>query len=396
MTAKRIDTLALFAALSLFLSIIELLIPKPFPFFRIGLANLPLLVALTFFSPGEFILLIFLKIFGQAIVGGTLFSYVFLFSAVGSISSGLMMLLLRSAYPRFISTVGISVAGAFVSNCAQLLFAAWIIFGRSTRLIAPPFLVIGLVSGIILGITAEFVLHHSRWLKEYLQNKDQADVRKASNRKTIRRDTAEGNRRDILLLLCGLLMIPPFILQPDPVFKALHVMLFVLYGVLLGKRIRLVPGIVLMLSVTAASALNPLGEVVLTIGGFPVTAGAVRQGFLRGMNLIGMVYLSRCTISPRLRMPGEAGRLFYRVFYYFEEISSIRLEKSRVKGLMPAVREKLLYLDDRLLKWEKGEIEGFGNSRPGGQGKESGYKPWIPPSMLLTQWILFFLQKIGQ
>lgn len=396
MITRRIDTLALFAALSLFLSIIELLIPKPFPFFRIGLANLPLLVALTFFSPGEFILLIFLKIFGQAIVGGTLFSYVFLFSAVGSISSGLMMLLLRSAYPRFISTVGISVAGAFASNCAQLLFAAWMIFGRSTRLIAPPFLIIGLVSGIILGITAEFVLHHSRWLKEYMQNRDQADTRTASNRKTIRRDTTEGSRRDILLLVCGLLMIPPFILQPDPVFKAIQVMMFLLYGVLLGKRIRLVPGIVLIFSVTAASALNPLGEVLLTIGDFPVTAGAVRQGFLRGLNLIGMVYLSRCTISPRLRVPGEIGRLFYRVFYYFEEISSIRLEKSRVKGLMPAVREKLLYLDDRLLKWEKGEIESFGSFRPGGQGRESGGKPWVPLSVLAIQWMLFFLQKVGQ
>ncbi|MCK5201492.1 MAG: Gx transporter family protein, partial [Spirochaetales bacterium] len=38
------DTIALFAAFCIFLSTVEYLIPKPFPFFRLGLANFPIIV----------------------------------------------------------------------------------------------------------------------------------------------------------------------------------------------------------------------------------------------------------------------------------------------------------------------------------------------------------------
>lgn len=408
--ASRLDTVALFAAISLFLSIVELVIPKPFPFFRIGLANLPLLIALTFFQTGEFLLLVMLKIFGQAIVAGTLFSYVFLFSAVGSVASGVIMLLFKRAYPRWVTLAGISVAGAFGSNCAQLLFAAWLIFGRSTRLIAPPFLLIGTISGIILGLTAEYMLRHSKWLRGYLDsdsisNPGIARGLRISNREE--RAMELGNSgADLLLLWSGLVMIPPFILQPDPVLKAVQTALFLLYGGLLGKRVKVLPGIIIIVSVTAAAVLSPLGEVLLYAGRFPVTEGALFQGLTRGLNLVGMVYLSRCTISSRLKIPGKAGRLFYRVFFYFEELSSVRLEKSRSGGLMQAVREKLLHLDQRLLEWSTGsggagEVGDAGvkpagvNDSGGTEAKTRLIRPWLPPAMVLIQYGFFFLQKFG-
>jgi len=445
--ASRLDTVALFAALSLFLSIVELVIPKPFPFFRLGLANLPLLIALTFFSAGDFLVLVLLKIFGQGIVAGTLFSYVFLFSAVGSVASGVIMLSLRGAYPRRVSLVGISVAGAFGSNCAQLLFAAWLIFGRSTRLIAPPFLLIGTISGILLGLAADYMLRHSQWLRGYFCSDPEISTElKVTDRAewaAERRNTAS----DLLLLWSGLLMIPPFILQPDPALKAVQMGLFLLYGVLLGKRIKLLPGIVIILSVAAAAVLQPLGEVLFYIGRFPVTEGALFQGITRGMNLVGMVYLSRCTISARLRIPGRTGRLLYRVFFYFEELSSVRLEKGGSGGLMRNIREKLHHLDQRLLQWSTGSGEGFGGrsaaggfgitgsggsggaenaggvrgeartiehggiTGSGGAGRSGGagitgsgrsaeaesrlIRPWLPPLMVLIQYAFFFLQKFG-
>ncbi|MGC9312515.1 MAG: Gx transporter family protein [Sediminispirochaetaceae bacterium] len=417
--APRLDTIALFAAISLFLSIVELVIPKPFPFFRLGLANLPLLIALTFFQTGEFLLLVMLKIFGQAIVAGTLFSYVFLFSAVGSVASGMIMLSLRRAYPRWVSLAGISVAGAFGSNCAQLLFAAWLIFGRSTRLIAPPFLLIGTISGILLGLTAGYILRRSRWLRGYFDS-DSGIARglRISNREE--RAMERGNSgADLLLLWSGLIMIPPFILQPDPVLKAVQTALFLLYGGLLGKRVKILPGVIIVVTVTAAAVLSPLGEVLLYAGSFPVTEGALFQGLTRGLNLVGMVYLSRCTISSRLKIPGKAGRLFYRVFFYFEELSSVRLEKSRSGGLMQAVREKLLNLDQRLLEWSTGsggagevggasvkpagvndsgiagEVGVAGGSGGGTEAKTRLIRPWLPPAMVLIQYGFFFLQKFG-
>ncbi len=395
--SQRLNTIALFAALSLILSIVELVIPKPFPFFRLGLANLPLLIALTFFTVREFFILVLLKIFGQAIVAGTLFSYVFLFSAVGSVASGIVMLSFRRAYPRRVSLVGISVAGAFGSNCAQLLFAAWLIFGRSTRLIAPPFLLIGTVSGVLLGLAASYMLRHSKWLRGYFCS----DPESFTERKVTDRDDWSAARRntasDLLLLWSGLLMIPPFILQPDPVLKAVQMSLFLLYGILIGKRVKILPGIIIIASVTAAAVLNPIGEVLFYAGTFPVTEGALVQGISRGFNLVGMVYLSRCTISPRLRIPGRPGRLLYRVFFYFEELSSVRLKQSSSGGFMHNLREKLLHLDQRLLEWSGGSFEGAGSggNRHAAEAETRLKQPWVPPVMVLIQYTLFFLQKFG-
>ncbi|MDR3122387.1 MAG: Gx transporter family protein, partial [Treponema sp.] len=67
-------TLALLGAFCLFLSTIEYMIPKPLPFMRIGIANLPLMLALDIFPFHVFLALIAIKVLGQALITGTLFS----------------------------------------------------------------------------------------------------------------------------------------------------------------------------------------------------------------------------------------------------------------------------------------------------------------------------------
>jgi heptaprenyl diphosphate synthase len=71
---RNYRSLALLGSFCLFLSTLEYLIPKPLPFMRIGLANLPLILALDLFPPGPFALLVLIKISGQALITGTLFS----------------------------------------------------------------------------------------------------------------------------------------------------------------------------------------------------------------------------------------------------------------------------------------------------------------------------------
>jgi len=72
--------LALLGAFCLFLSAVEYMIPKPLPFMRIGLANLPLMLALDIFPLYAFLILVCVKVLGQALITGTLFSYFFIFS----------------------------------------------------------------------------------------------------------------------------------------------------------------------------------------------------------------------------------------------------------------------------------------------------------------------------
>ena len=156
--------LALLGALCLFLSAIEYMIPKPFPFMRIGLANLPLMLALDIFPFSSFFILMCIKVTGQALITGTLFSYIFLFSLTGTFLSGMIMFFLRRILGRGrISFIGIGTIGAFVSNISQLALAWFFIFQENVRYIAPPFLVIGIVAGIVLGVFCEVFVRRSRW-----------------------------------------------------------------------------------------------------------------------------------------------------------------------------------------------------------------------------------------
>ncbi|MBQ9281165.1 MAG: Gx transporter family protein [Treponema sp.] len=167
------------AALCLFLATIENAIPKPLPFLRLGLANLPVLLALYLLPRRNILQLVLFKVVAQGIISGTLFSYVFLFSAAGSFSSALAMIILYELFGRrstteitnkrklfSVSAIGISLFGSLASTFAQLAMARFILFGSNTKYIAPILFVSGLVTGLLLGIFAELFMQKSVWFSE--------------------------------------------------------------------------------------------------------------------------------------------------------------------------------------------------------------------------------------
>lgn len=159
------DLVAFLGGLCLFLSTIEYLVPKPVPFLRIGIANLPLLIGLGLLSPGQLLLVALLKVIGQGLVSGTLATYVFLFSAAGTFASALAMLAVRRLAGPRMSLVGISVTGALLSNLAQIGLAIGLdLIGQGAWVIAPPFIAAGTVSSALLGWFAERFTGSSRWL----------------------------------------------------------------------------------------------------------------------------------------------------------------------------------------------------------------------------------------
>lgn len=159
----RIDLVALFAACALFLSTIEYMIPKPIPFLRLGIANIPLIIALGIFSNREYFLLVILKVLGQALISGTIFSYIFFFSFAGSFSSAIFMFITFKLFKEKVSRVGISLSGAFASTISQLFISRIILFKEATYVIAPLFLFSGLISSIILGLFANEFIQKSHW-----------------------------------------------------------------------------------------------------------------------------------------------------------------------------------------------------------------------------------------
>lgn len=156
---------AFLAALAFFLSTVEYMLPRPVPFMRLGLANLPILIAVDLLPFGAYMMLALVKVVGMSILTGSLFSYVALFSLAGTLASALVMRGLRAlAGPRLLSYIGLCVAGALASNMTQVALARVFVFGPSARFMAPAFLALGLVSGIALGSFTQVFASKSAWL----------------------------------------------------------------------------------------------------------------------------------------------------------------------------------------------------------------------------------------
>ena len=160
------EVCAFFGALCLFLSAVEYLIPKPLPFFRLGLANLPILLGLRFLKPADLVLVVLLKIIGQALLNGTLASYVFLFSASGTLVSVVAMLGVYRFGGRYVSLIGVSIVGALASSSIQLALAIVFVFGKAARVIAPLSIGAGVAAGLLVGIFAKRFVQKSAWLRQ--------------------------------------------------------------------------------------------------------------------------------------------------------------------------------------------------------------------------------------
>ncbi len=160
---SRADVTALLGAFCFFLSAVEYMVPKPLPFMRLGIANLPILLAADLLPLPWFLVLALVKVVGMSVISGSLFSYIAVFSLAGTLVAALVMWVARKALGGLVSAVGVSVLGAVSSNAVQVLVARVVVFGEAARLIAPLFLAMGLVTGTLLGLFAEAFAAKSAW-----------------------------------------------------------------------------------------------------------------------------------------------------------------------------------------------------------------------------------------
>lgn len=296
--------LAILGALCLFLSAVEYMIPKPLPFLRIGLANLPLMLALGIFPLRSFLVLVCIKVFGQAIITGTLFSYIFLFSLTGTFLSALLMFLLRFLFgKRHITFVGIGTAGAFVSNISQLALAHVFIFKENVFYIAPPFLAAGLVTGIVLGVFCGIFTQRSKWFLKLENREEEPGIgnEELGNKK--------NDLHSLFLLIAGFLIMPALLFNPVTQLRVLQFLFFWLLALLYGKKTNPLFTILLIVFIIAFNLIIPYGRVLFSIGAFKITSGALTAGVHRAFTLAALVMLSKFTISKDLKLPGTFGNL---------------------------------------------------------------------------------------
>lgn len=327
MKKDPVDTAtAWFGALCFFLSTVEYMIPKPLPFLRLGLANLPVMLAVDILPIPAFIALIAIKVLGQGLVGGTLFSYIFVFSAAGSVASAVLMAGLRKFFKRRVSWIGISVAGAFASNAAQLTLARFWIFGPSAWYIAPPFLAVGILTGIVLGAFANLFEEKSAWY---------ADVRAGTFvPPEIEKSSTPENRGKLIRTLrvtVGLTLIAALMFAPGPWTKGLLTALGIVLAAFDRSRIRWFPVVFMSAGIVGFNLLTPYGRVLASPLGLAVTDGALRAGIEKALTVEGMIFISRWMLRYGIRLPGRPGLLVAETFEILTRFTGSRPGTKRLR-----------------------------------------------------------------
>ena len=153
---QRITRIALLTALSLILFILEgfLPLPLPVPGAKLGLAAIVTLIALYTMSTRDAALMLTLRIVLASAFGGGLAPM--LYSLAGGAASFAAMALLKRCTQ--LSIVGISAAGGFLHNMAQLLVAAAVLETTALFVYAPVLGAVGILTGILIGIAAQSIL----------------------------------------------------------------------------------------------------------------------------------------------------------------------------------------------------------------------------------------------
>lgn len=165
---RKIIFIALLVAQGVIIGLIENMIPYPFAFApgaKLGLANLITIIALFTMPKRESFILIWMRLILTTLLGGTIST--FLYSMSGALLSYGGMLLVKQLGPKRVSIIGISATGGFMHNVGQLVTASWIAQSWTVMLYLPILSFLGILSGIAIGISANYLLQRVDTLRRF-------------------------------------------------------------------------------------------------------------------------------------------------------------------------------------------------------------------------------------
>lgn len=322
------EKIAYFSALCFFLSAVEYAIPKPVPFFRIGFANVPLMLSLAVFSRKETFVLCISKIFFQAVISGTFFSYIFIFSFAGTFASVCIMMIVYSLFANknIVSWVGVCAAGAFANNAIQLLLSYHFIFGEGTRLIAPWILLVSLISSVLLGFFSNYFCRKSSWWKNKVFI---ADGFFCSGNESTKDGSCYENRIDFFSALLSAAAVFALVVFNDVFISAVIFVFFLILVFVKGKKVKVMPSVFLICSITFFELLVPNGKIIFEIQSLRITQGALFLGLNRALRLCSFVFISKYFMLSNFILPGKIGSFFNRVMVHYSLLTSSKLNLKR-------------------------------------------------------------------
>ena len=319
------NKLAYLCALTLLFSYAEMILPRIIPFFRLGLANTVILLALEL-DPLSFILLSILKATAASLIAGTFFSPFYIISLLQSLLSALLMKVLYEVISKkAVSIYGISLAGSELSAFIQIFLAA-LYLGKGTFSLLGPMLIFNILSGLLTAFFCE-----KSGIKESLKNFDEISFQTAAEEKgaadfaaaaedkaTAAKDKAPAKNGKVKVpkILAAIfiisLSISLFFIKNLIVLTA--ALLLSLTAQKLSKRkIYLLPHLSLWLFIFFSILFIPNGKVIFKIWNISLTQDALIMGIQKALTLSSVSALSQCAVSLK---PGKETLLGQSLGYY--------------------------------------------------------------------------------
>ena len=336
--------LPLFAGLCFFLSLIDVMIPKPVVFFRLGLANLALMLAMDVLSVRSFFFLLLVKVLGQAMLSGTIFSYVLLFSFVGTFSSGTVIYLFNFLRKKgWISFVGISLAGAFVSNIAQWFLARFVLFGEGAWFILPPMMMFSLITSLLIGLFTNSFYLSSIWYEGLLTG----EIEVANYTKNIYNVKKESSNIYRFIVGGFLILLLMFIDLPE--LKIIVFASSLILCVVEKIKINVFHLMFTSLCIIIINLFPPYGYVLFEYSFFDfisivITKEALLQGIVKAVLFEGLLCISKWMLKGDLNIRGKIGNTIKKAFYVFQRLMMCKNE-IKMKNLVGSLDSVLLSLD---------------------------------------------------
>lgn len=166
---QRLVYIALLASQAVIIGLVERAIPSPFffaPGAKLGLSNVITVMAIYTLPIKDSVKVVFIRLLLQTLLGGTVSTL--LYSGSGAILSFIGMLAVKHLPLFKPSLIGVSATGAVLHNVGQLVVASLIANTFSVMLYLPILSFIGILTGIAVGITANYLLTHVEKLNYYM------------------------------------------------------------------------------------------------------------------------------------------------------------------------------------------------------------------------------------
>ncbi len=158
MSSEGRRELALLVAAATVLGVVDSMVPRPLPFLRLGLANIPAIIVIIRSGFLKALELNFARVTAVALVTGTIATPAFLLSASGAAASTIVMAGVHSVFQGKVSLPAVSASGAVASLWAQLFIAGALLSELPSESLVPVLSLWGTVSGAITGMAAAGIM----------------------------------------------------------------------------------------------------------------------------------------------------------------------------------------------------------------------------------------------